>query len=199
MTERPKRPSANKTRERILAAAKQIFIERGFEAAFIKDIAKLANVNTNLIFHHFTNKESLWYRVKADILGVGIPTPVFKGLNARDFFQNVFDYRFELFISYPDLARLIQWQQVSNVDATLTIDKPTTPRHILPIVRDMQARGQLRKAIDPRQIMTFMLFSSMAPFWQNVVKMTNKERNEYKDLLVEMCCSQFATKKGQQL
>ena len=51
---RPKRPSADITRKKILLAAKQVFLAKGYDATYIKDIAKLAAVNTNLIFHHFT-------------------------------------------------------------------------------------------------------------------------------------------------
>ena len=62
------RSSANNTREKILKAARLQFLKYGYEGASIKLIAETAEVNHNLIFHHFTNKETLWLKVKEAIL-----------------------------------------------------------------------------------------------------------------------------------
>lgn len=48
------------TREKILAAALQIFSERGFEGARTRDIAERAGANLGLIKYYFDTKEQLW-------------------------------------------------------------------------------------------------------------------------------------------
>lgn len=53
------------TRARILDAAEQLFAERGFEGASIRDIAALAGVQGALVHHHGGAKEHLFFTVVA--------------------------------------------------------------------------------------------------------------------------------------
>jgi len=48
------------TRERILAAALQVFAERGFDGARTREIAERASANLGLIKYYFDSKEQLW-------------------------------------------------------------------------------------------------------------------------------------------
>jgi TetR/AcrR family transcriptional regulator len=58
--ERVQRPSADRTRERILTAALDLFSERSFEGASTRLIAERAGVQQPLLTYHFGNKEELW-------------------------------------------------------------------------------------------------------------------------------------------
>lgn len=58
--ERTPRPSAAPTRERILAAALDLFSERSFEGATTRDIAARAGVTQPLLNYHFRTKDELW-------------------------------------------------------------------------------------------------------------------------------------------
>lgn len=51
------------TRERLLAAAKKLVIERGYEAATIRDIAAAANLSTGAVFASFSDKADLFNAV----------------------------------------------------------------------------------------------------------------------------------------
>jgi len=53
------------TRERIFDAAEQLFSERGFEGASVRDIAKAAGVQGALVNHHGGSKETLFATVVA--------------------------------------------------------------------------------------------------------------------------------------
>ena len=59
-TPRPTRPSADQTRERILAAALDLFSERSFEGATTREIAAQAGVTQPLLNYHFSSKDELW-------------------------------------------------------------------------------------------------------------------------------------------
>ena len=48
----------------ILAAATELFLERGYAAVPISLIAKQVNVTKSLIHHHFGDKHGLWLAVK---------------------------------------------------------------------------------------------------------------------------------------
>ena len=54
------RPSADATRERILAAALDLFSERSFEGASTRLIAQRAGVQQPLLTYHFGTKAELW-------------------------------------------------------------------------------------------------------------------------------------------
>ncbi|QXV56970.1 TetR/AcrR family transcriptional regulator [Amycolatopsis sp. TNS106] len=56
---RRKRNSAA-TKEAILQAAMKLFVDRGFDAATVRDIADLAGVNQALLFRYFGSKEELF-------------------------------------------------------------------------------------------------------------------------------------------
>jgi AcrR family transcriptional regulator len=52
-----------RTREKIVAAAKQLFSERGYEGATIRDIAKVAGMSTGAVFASFTDKSDLFAEI----------------------------------------------------------------------------------------------------------------------------------------
>jgi AcrR family transcriptional regulator len=52
-----------RTREKILASAKALFAERGYEAATIRDIAKEAGMSTGAVFASFTDKSDLFTEI----------------------------------------------------------------------------------------------------------------------------------------
>jgi TetR/AcrR family transcriptional repressor of nem operon len=56
MTEKPKPGSQAETRERILAAALDLFCERGFTAVGTQDICQLAGVMKGSLYHFFPSK-----------------------------------------------------------------------------------------------------------------------------------------------
>lgn len=57
---RATRPSADETRERILAAALDLFADRSFEGATTREIAARAGVTQPLLNYHFSSKDELW-------------------------------------------------------------------------------------------------------------------------------------------
>lgn len=57
---RSPRPSADGTRERILAAALDVFADRSFDGASTREIAARAEVTQPLLNYHFRSKDELW-------------------------------------------------------------------------------------------------------------------------------------------
>ena len=57
---RATRPSADATRDRIVAAAADLFSERSFDGATTREIAGRAGVTQPLLNYHFPSKEELW-------------------------------------------------------------------------------------------------------------------------------------------
>jgi AcrR family transcriptional regulator len=55
-----------RTRQRLLAAARRLFVTRGYEAATIRDIAAEADLSTGAVFANFTDKADLFNAVIVD-------------------------------------------------------------------------------------------------------------------------------------
>lgn len=51
----------NQKKQRILEAAISVFISKGFEEASVREIASAAGLTTGAIYHHFKNKDELFY------------------------------------------------------------------------------------------------------------------------------------------
>ncbi len=58
--DRATRPSADPTRDRILAAAVDLFAERSFDGATTREIATRAGVTQPLLNYHYRSKDDLW-------------------------------------------------------------------------------------------------------------------------------------------
>jgi TetR/AcrR family transcriptional regulator len=58
--DRATRPSADPTRDRILAAAVDLFAERSFDGATTREIAARAGVTQPLLNYHYRSKDELW-------------------------------------------------------------------------------------------------------------------------------------------
>ena len=54
------------TREKVLQAAREMFIERGYEGATIRDIADAAGMSTGAVFASFTDKPELFDAILAE-------------------------------------------------------------------------------------------------------------------------------------
>ncbi|WP_245008808.1 TetR/AcrR family transcriptional regulator [Mycolicibacterium farcinogenes] len=55
------------TRRALVAAARNLFVERGYTAVSTGDIADAAGVTRNSIYYHFPNKESIFRAVYEDV------------------------------------------------------------------------------------------------------------------------------------
>ncbi|MGW5738496.1 MULTISPECIES: TetR/AcrR family transcriptional regulator [Streptomyces] len=68
MTEQPGRRERKKaaTRQKIAEAALRLFLERGYEAVGIRDVAAEADVAVTTLFSHFAAKEALVFEQDAD-------------------------------------------------------------------------------------------------------------------------------------
>jgi TetR/AcrR family transcriptional regulator len=69
-TVRATRPSAQPTRDRIVAAATELFSERSFDGATTREIAGRAGVTQPLLNYHFHSKEELWRAAVDSLFGL---------------------------------------------------------------------------------------------------------------------------------
>lgn len=63
MKRRTRNAADSSTRERLLAAAANLFAERGYGLTSMRDIARATRVRVASLYHHFKSKEDLYHEV----------------------------------------------------------------------------------------------------------------------------------------
>jgi len=64
----------NLTEKRIIAEAKRIFMQKGFEATKMSDIAKACNINRPGLNYYFRTKEKLFEAIYKQAVGTALPS-----------------------------------------------------------------------------------------------------------------------------
>lgn len=150
----------DQTRERILEAAYKLFVDKGFAAVSMRDLAEESGVTKSLIHHHFGNKEALWELVKeraieayaegqiAELKAPTEPTP--------ELLRNAIARYFHFLKENPEVARLFAW---THLDANPDCGKLDAELVRLGAerIRRNQERGLLRADVNPANVVTMFV------------------------------------------
>src|SRR4051795_7155074 len=63
------RSRGRRTRERLLTAGAEVFAERGYHAARVDDVVKLAETSHGTFYLYFANKEELFHALAEQVAG----------------------------------------------------------------------------------------------------------------------------------
>ena len=96
---------SDRTRERIMAAAKEEFAAFGIAGARVDRIARAAKANKSQIYEYFGNKEKLFEIVLERQLNYVYQTVQFDPDDLPDYAGMLFDFAMD----HPDLMRLVLW------------------------------------------------------------------------------------------
>lgn len=155
------------TRNAILDAAEEAFLDKGFAETSTSHIARKAGVTKSLIHHHFGSKEALWDEVKVrrfavyaeqqkEMLRDKEPTAAL----LRDSMKMYFRF----LRANPEIVKMLAWMFVEQDEdgECADLDRELTLTGIEKI-RQAQERGELRDDLNPG----FILFSfiGMAQHW----------------------------------
>jgi AcrR family transcriptional regulator len=155
----------------------------------MQQIATQAKVNQNLIFHHFTNKKSLWAKVKEDIVTHGATKSFKPDLSSLEHFvESVVRFRFTLYDENPDLAALTHWQLVEEDEGHhLEGGLAVSPSSWRETVVFLQKRQQLDPSLDPDNVILLIAGASRAPFMQISIQQTVEQKETYQQLVIKSC------------
>ena len=142
-----------RTREKILASAKNLFTEKGYEGATIRDIAAAAGMSTGAVFASFTDKSDLFNEIIAadrDAL-YGAMRAAAQGETAEEALLAMFAVGFEFHLDdLPLLQATIaaSWspQLGSQVRGRLA-ERPVTDL-IAEVLKAAARRGELSRTAD---------------------------------------------------
>lgn len=145
-----------KTKDKILRAARTLFGKKGFHGVRTQDIAQEANVNHGLIFHHFKSKEGLWQATKESIVALYAETrPALNPTQPFSHFLDQFiDYYIHFYQNNPLILKMIVWQNIEfGPLASPFKDTSDSFKHLI----DMFASYQKKNAIHPNTNIKFTL------------------------------------------
>lgn len=129
---RPKHAGRDPTRERILAAAVDVFAELGYEGASLRIIGRRARLNPAAVNYYFATKERMWLaaneHVAQPLMSRAIAA-IAPGRPAREMLQAFIGELFDAFLADPRPARLMMWSALQagslDFDRTLAVFKPS--------------------------------------------------------------------------
>jgi AcrR family transcriptional regulator len=96
------------TRAKVLAAARRLFSEQGYEGATIRDIAAAAGMSTGAVFANFTDKSDLFREIMVhdmDLLGSQMREAAARGRTVEDALLKIFAAGYAFYKSQMPLAR----------------------------------------------------------------------------------------------
>jgi len=67
MTKTQKQLQGEQTRQRIIDAAAQLFVSKGFYGTSIADLAQATDLTKGALYHHFENKDAIFFAVVNDV------------------------------------------------------------------------------------------------------------------------------------
>lgn len=161
----PKRRDPEATRQSIIAAACERFLEKGFGETSMNEIAKHAGVTKSLIHHHFGSKEDLWQAVKEFAFGAYFATQkkmLEESPATIDLLKDSVRLYFHKFIDNPEFNRLICWNHLENTRFTMPMASEVMALGTQKI-QELQDKGELRDDMPA----AFMLvsFLSLIEHW----------------------------------
>jgi AcrR family transcriptional regulator len=151
---KPNHPAHDPTRERILAAAIEVFAEAGYAGASLRDIGARARLNPAAVNYHFDSKERLWLAATEELsrplLALAMSTVAHRR-PARDTLRALLGALFDAFAADPRPARLMMWSALQagqlDFDRTLAIFQPLISFGVS-YLETAQRAGELPRHVD---------------------------------------------------
>ncbi len=169
----PRTRDRNRTRSKIVGAARAEFAAKGYSGARMEQIAERAGVNKELIYHYFRGKESLFEEVRSEQLAEAEAdhlVPQSPLLDGSQDLSEIFAWRFRRMLGDLEWIRLLTWEAVQtdmvqppNEDA-----RRTTIREAINALKGAQNNGLIPADLDPQllQLAVFALATYPLAFSQ---------------------------------
>ncbi|APC92430.1 MULTISPECIES: TetR/AcrR family transcriptional regulator [Francisella] len=161
---------ANNTLKKIIKAAKDLFVENGFNGTSIRDIAKKANVQSSLIYHYFSNKIDLWKTVKESLIN----SDTFASINCcieqktfKDFVNKLVEARFNSHANNPDMLKMLDWQRLEKNISLSGIKNQQNFASFDQLeekIKYFQETGQLSTEFSAKYVLLFISSATLVPF-----------------------------------
>ncbi len=119
------------TEEKILEAARKVFMEKGYAGARTRDIAKEADINLALLNYHFRSKKKLFeqivYEKVVQLFGAVLPIFIDDEMDVKEKTEKIVNIYTDLLMENPDLPIFVLSEIRSNPTKFLNIFQEGNP------------------------------------------------------------------------
>lgn len=162
---------AERTRKKILAAAKEEFFEKGYNGTRVASIAKRAGLNKQLIYHYFKGKDELINETIAEFVTT-LPSGNFV-LPANP--VEIAEFRYKVNVDHlMEFLKFTAWEAVETLPENPNGEE-TRKKVLQSYVEDMSSKqemGLVPKELDPAMITLMMSSLTVYPLlYPNVTRM----------------------------
>lgn len=161
-----RRAAREQARERILAAARQAFSERGYAATSLDRVTSAAGCTKGLVHHYFGSKRRLWDAV-IDQYAEGARARPGAG-NCADGLDAVMQHvegSFRFFRRYPDYLRFEAWAELES-GAQVPESLREIAAELKALIEQAQRSGSVRRDVDAHHLLA-MLHSLVAGWFKS--------------------------------
>lgn len=138
-------------KKQLLRVALDLFIEKGYYGTSTREIARQAGVSSGLLFHYFSNKESIYLElIKIGIQEMKINTEMAME-SPRNYLFQVMKDTFEQLENNPFFAKMfvfmdsVQYTSVNEKEITSLLESADVCTQWIPILSEGQRRGEFRE------------------------------------------------------
>jgi AcrR family transcriptional regulator len=170
------------TKSKILAAAIEHFVNKGFSGTSISEIAKTASINQSLIYHHIGNKQDLWKAVKTYLIPEHLLSDykISEEDSLEELLDKIIDRRVSLY-SDKRILRLMQWQSLEASNDELAGGSALAPNFWIEAIYNLQKKGKISKKYPADFFANFILSAVNGLIFDtfNLFVKDGNKRNEY--------------------
>jgi TetR/AcrR family transcriptional regulator len=164
-------------RARILAAAAEVFAEKGFDGAGVDEIALRAGVNKAMLYYHVGDKAALYGAVASDFL-VTMRTAVSRSLegltDARDKVRAVQHALIHTFAGAPHYPRLMQ-REIADGGVHLPAEALAGMAGIMAMTRSIVAEGRQAGTLrDVNPLLAHLMVVATSMFVMNAQRLRGR-------------------------
>lgn len=158
------------TEEKILEAAKNVFLQKGMDGARMQEIADEAGINKSLLHYYFKDKETLFSAVFSEAVRQIMPAMAFVMGSDRPLMEKIPDF-FKIHMGFiqenPMIPQFIMTEAKRNpqllISGFLRLKKIGVFHKFEQMVKESVAKGEIHP-IEPIDLLVNMISISIFPF-----------------------------------
>ena len=172
------------SKEKIIEAAIEVFFDKGFDAASMREIAEKAGLTKPMIYYHFKNKEALYVALLEENLELfcqGLESLLTKDSDPRMTFSAIIDFFEQTFAKGAKVYNIIQREIIGNghyVDLLTEKYFIKVSQRIAGFLQQGQQQGFIRPDLDA-QLAEVSLVSILLLYFsqENVLQQMGRSMN----------------------
>lgn len=164
-------------KKQLLRVALDVFIEKGYYGTSTREIARRAGVSSGLLFHYFSNKDSIYLElVKIGVEEMKIDTEIAMNAPCEYLFQTIKN-TFEQLESNSSFGKMfvfmdnVQHTAVNEKEIELLLESADICKQWNPIILEGQCRGEFREGNS--QSLCVAVFGAIQGIAQEKVRIPN--------------------------